>query len=109
MTYYRTDMYFESHITIDPVFEDELELFKKVAARHSFRVAKLLMRKREGSEDEPHVDDSFCTSRSESWDIIYRNTIDMVMDLRSNGFVVKRYKIEDTVIDSNIKDEYNIL
>lgn len=37
--------YYESHITIEPVFEEKLEQVKDIAATYNFRVAKLFNEK----------------------------------------------------------------
>lgn len=92
-------LYFEAHVTTDPVFGADLERLKALAQAHRFRVAKLLMRKREGGLEEPHVDDSFCTARSTEWIDILNRTLLLVQDLGDAGFKVRRYKIEDTLLD----------
>lgn len=38
--------YYESHITIEPVFDDKLELASNIAIKYKFKVASLLMQKR---------------------------------------------------------------
>lgn len=98
-----TNLYYESHITIDPVYEDGLAKFKKLAAKYNFRVAKLLM------EKTPSTLDSFCTSRSKEYTQIVNDTICLVEALRGEGFHVRRYKIEDTLVDSKIEDRYKLL
>lgn len=98
-----SNLYYESHITIDPVFGQDLENFKKLCNDYDFRVAKLLM------EKTPSVKDSFCTSRSNLYTDIVSRTIDLVKDLQESGFKVRRYKIEDTLVDSKIKDKYELL
>lgn len=97
-------LYYESHITIEPVFGSKLETFKEIAFLHGFRVAKLLMDKGELS-----TKDSFCTSRGDIYDELCVRTHDCVQELQEHGFVVFRYKIEDTLIDSRIFDKFQIL
>ena len=98
-----TNLYYESHITIDPVHEDELKTFKKLAAKYNFRVAKLLM------EKTPSTIDAFCTSHSKDYTQIVNDTICLVEALLGEGFHVRRYKIEDTLVDSKIEDKYMLL
>lgn len=98
-----TSLYYESHITIDPVFGEELQNFKAVCLGFNFRVAKLLM------EKTPSTKDAFCTGRSNNYTDIVERTVGLVQALRQVGFKVRRYKIEDTVIDSHIKDKYELL
>ena len=97
------NLYYESHITIDPVYEDGLRKFKDIAAIYNFRVAKLLM------EKTPSTIDAFCTSRSKDYTQIVNDTICLVDALQGEGFHVRRYKIEDTLVDSKIEDKYGLL
>lgn len=101
-----TKMYYEAHVTIDPV-EDDLQLaqLKNLAEACQFRVAKLLLRKGRG----PSTDDAFMTSRSDDWEEIKFNTRILVRNLRRAGFGVRRYKIEDTLMDSKIEDQMGLL
>lgn len=92
--------YYESHVTIEPVYDKRLELFGEVCQRHGFRVAKLLMKTREVDNFERSPYDSFCTSRSGQFDEMKQRMIALINDLDENGFKVWRYKIEDTLLDS---------
>ena len=95
-------LYYESHVTIDPVFGQDLSNFVAICANYKFRVAKLLM------EKGPNTKDAFCTSRSQSYTDIVTRTIELVQRLQREKFVVRRYKIEDTIVDSNIGDKYEL-
>lgn len=97
-------LYFESHVTIDPVFDARRDAAEALARKHRFRMAKLIMRKREGDDEVPHEDDAFMTARHKSLLAIRNYTSNLVRDLRDHGFVVRRYKIEDTLLDSNHGD-----
>lgn len=97
-------LYYEAHITVEPVFGDRLEHFTKIARIFNFRVADLLMQKRKEDKPERSKFDTFCTSRSKSYAEIEANTLNMVDLLLSEGFKVYRYKIEDTILDSKIDD-----
>ena len=99
-----SNLYYESHITIDPVFYDRLEEFKTIAARYNYRVTELLMVKEDQS-----TKDSFCTSRSKNYTQITNDTISLVDMLQRKGFKVLRYKIEDTLVDSKIEDRFVLL
>lgn len=96
--------YYEAHVTVEPVEGERLSFMKLIAEDYSFRVAELLLR-----NGTKHRDDTFCTSRHVDWDHIRIRTEGLVRDLRENGFKVFRYKIEDTLVDSNIRDELNLL
>lgn len=98
-----SSLYYESHITIDPVFGEELQHFKEVCLGFNFRVAKLLM------EKTPSTQDAFCTSRSQVYTDIVERTSGLVLALKQVGFKVRRYKIEDTLVDSKIDDKFELL
>lgn len=93
MTIPTTDYYFEGRVTIDPV-DDETEL-REIAKRWGFRVADLLMKK---SLAKSRLD-AFMTARSLSYQDIGTRTNCCVQDLAEAGFVVRRYKIENTLLD----------
>lgn len=95
--------YYESHVTLEPVEGDRLELLTKFAGVYGFRVAELLMRREGGRED------SFCTARHADWDTIVQRTMAFVRALQGNDYAVRRYKIEDTLVDSKIEDEWKLL
>lgn len=98
-------LYFEAHVTLDPVFGERRQQAEVIAKKHGFRLAKLIMRKREGDAETPHEDDTFMTTRSTDWTWIRRACSGVITDLRDTGFVVRRYKIEDTLVDSNHYDQ----
>lgn len=77
-------LYHESHVTIEPVFDERLERLKQLCNEHGFRVTDLLMQKR--------------TAALES------RMFAFVAALRDEGFKVWRYKIEDVVLDSKVDD-----
>lgn len=94
-----TDLYFEAHVTIDPVFGKDLENLKLIASNETFRVAKLVLRKTSNSE-EMHVDDSFMTARSDDYQNILNRTLAVVEALDADSrYNVRRYKIENTLLD----------
>jgi len=104
-----TELYFESHITIEPIFdENRLELFKKVIASYNFKAAKLYMLKG-GEKGIPNSKDSFCTARSKDYHKLCYDTHVCIIALQHLGFTVFRYKIENTLIDSKIDDKWNLL
>lgn len=104
-----SDLYYEAHVTIEPVFDDRLELFAAICKRHHFRVAELLLKKRSQDTEVRSSKDSFCAGRSKHFSVIANNTQAVVKDLIDAGFDVWRYKIEDTILDSKVDDIYNIL
>ena len=95
-----TELYFESHITTDPVFGDALTTFRQVAQKTSFRVADLVLMK--PGLDEKHVGDIFMSTRSTDYTDIHDRTLKCVALLQQCGFNVRRYKIENTLIDKRL-------
>lgn len=100
----KTNLYFEAHVTLEPVFDTRLERLKEIAKQYHFRVADLVMQKNAADAGTPHGKDSFCTSRSKEWRVIESRTRYFVNALMSEGFKVYRYKIENTLVDSKITD-----
>src|SRR6266568_417432 len=96
-----TDYYFECHITIEPVFDERLELFRQIAARYDFRIAELLMKKSRDDSVKRSIYDSFCTGRSGVYDKLVADMQCLIRDLQDSKFIVYRYKIENTLLDSN--------
>lgn len=94
-----TRLYYESHITIDPVFNEQKEAADILARRFGFRLAKLLMQK--GQESEL---DTFMTAHAKVYEDILERTRSCVRALGDAGFVVRRAKIEDTLLDTRHGD-----
>lgn len=96
--------YYEAHVTVEPVFEDRLELFKVICHDYKFRVANLLMQKRAQDTEERSKNDSFCTGRGISYTDTKKRMLALVARLEKEGFKVWRYKIESTLMDSRYDD-----
>lgn len=97
--------YFEAHVTLDPVQEKaELELLDRLCSAFDFKRANLLMQK---TSTAPK--DAFCSARSTSLTSLTRDVEAFVQHLKQNNFVVRRYKIESTLIDSRHHDELGLL
>lgn len=100
--------YYEAHVTIDPIpNQRSLNKVQAITERYNFRIASLLMVK--GGERTPSTTDAFMTAHSKSLDDIKFKIMGLVTDLQRAGFVVRRYKIEDIVLDSRINDELSLL
>lgn len=84
---YTTGLNYEGHVTIEPVFEERLEKFKDICNKHNFKVAKLI------------IEDSFCTGRDSDLEKMKVRMLNVVKDLKQNGFVIHRYKLEQTLVD----------
>jgi len=102
-------LYYEAHITIDPVFDERRAFAGDLAAQNNFRLAKLIMRKREADDEQPAQDDTFMTGHGTDLDDIRDRTRAVVKRLQVFGFKVRRYKIEDTILDSRSHDELGLL
>lgn len=101
--------YYEAHVTVEPVFDDALEEFKRIAAAHQFRVADLLMQKRAEDTPERSKYDTFCTGRATDYVVLLNLMVSMIRQLKLQGFKVWRYKIEDTLFDSRHEDTLHLL
>lgn len=97
-------LYHESHVTIEPVFDERLERLKQLCTEHGFRVADLLMQKRTSDTPERSRFDTFCSSRSVDPAALESRMFAFVAALCEEGFKVWRYKIEDVVLDSKVDD-----
>jgi hypothetical protein len=96
--------YYEAHVTVEPVYETDLERFKIICHDYKFRVANLLMQKRREDTEERSKNDSFCTGRGISYTDTEKRMLALVVRLQKEGFKVWRYKIESTLLDSRYDD-----
>jgi hypothetical protein len=104
-----TPLYYESHITISPVFGTDREQAEKIGEVYGFRMAKLVMRKAANDPGSNHTDDSFMTGHSINLADIEERTAKTALSLRAAGFVIRRYKIEETMCDSRHADILRLL
>lgn len=109
MITHTTELYFEAHITIEPVFDARRLDAAFVAEVYRFRLAELLMRKRETDTARRSDKDTFMTGHSADWHDIVQRTTGCVRALREAGFKVWRYKIENTLLDSRRQDALELL
>ena len=99
--------YFESHITIEPVSGDRLDLFLLTAKSYNFKVAGLLMVKDRAATEERSNKDSFCTGHGKDFLLLLSETRGLVGALESQGLKVWRYKIESVIVDVHFTREYS--
>lgn len=85
---------YECHITIEPVFDDRLEQAKTIAAAYGFKVADLMIKRREQSSAERSEYDTFMTGHHVSYLMIRVKMNAIINKLKDGGFSVWRYKIE---------------
>jgi len=105
----KDSLYFECHITLDPVFDEKLMKLQELCKNFKFKVAKLLYRKRQDEDCVISTDDSFCTGHASSLEDITQRMLALIVTLKENGYKIIRYKIENIIIDSRMKDVYNKL
>jgi|SRR5687768_1684742 len=106
---FESDLYLEAHITIDPVFNDKLDLVKRLAGMQGFKVAHLLMQKREKDTPEVSKYDTFITGHGKHFIDMQDRTKALVRALIQNDIRVRRYKIEDTILDSRHNDVFSLI
>lgn len=97
-------LYCECHITIEPVFGDRLAEVETLAKKYGFRVASLLMQKREEDTPERSKYDTFCTGTSKYYSALLLRAVGLVNLLQERGYKVWRTKIEDTLLDTKYGD-----
>lgn len=98
-------IYYESHITIDPILDKESRVrIEEIAGAHGFKLAKFTMQK---GDELPK--DTFLTGHEKYLDPLIDKMSNAIAHLKSSGFRVKRYKIEDIVLDSRSSDTLKLL
>lgn len=89
-------IYYECHVTVEPVFGDRLAVLEQLARAHGFKVAKLLMDK------GPSTKDSFCTGHARDFGELQERMRLLSSSLLANGFSLWRRKIEAVVFDERL-------
>lgn len=108
MLFFARIPYYEAHITIEPVFDERLAYFDILCKIHKFKAADLLMKKRVADTATRSQYDTFCTGRGYRKRELIKRTKELVESLLAHGYKVYRYKIEATLVDSNIKNDFDI-
>lgn len=104
-----TKLYYEAHITIEPIFEGELEVAKQISSLYGFRMAELLMKKRADDVETRSKYDTFMTGQGIDLENLKKRVQNLVSCLQFEGYKVWRYKIEDIILDSRTEDVLNLL
>ena len=112
MSGHTTELYFECHITIDPVFSQARMRAESLAKKYDFKLAKLLMDK--GVHDAIDLElsklDTFMTGHDVNYENLKERMIMLISQLNHWGYKVRRYKIENTLLDSrNQNDPLNLI
>lgn len=100
---------YESHITIEPVFDERLQKFERLCRIFHFKAANLLMKKREKDSLERSMYDTFATGHSSDLDELKGYMKWLIITLKNHNYKVWRYKIEEIILDSKASDELNLL
>ena len=100
-----TKLYFEAHITTDPIQEDKIEETRAWLKDMGFKIAPLIMLK----TGEKHSADSFISCRDTDFENISLRVLAVVLFLQKAGIHVRRYKIENTLVDSRKEDKFQLL
>lgn len=99
---YTTDLYFECHITIDPLSDAQLALLQPWMDKFKFRSSKLLLRNSNGSAGEEFKDDFFLTTRGTDYDDINTRMCSMLDAIQLCRIKQRRFKIENTLLDVKV-------
>lgn len=97
----KTRLYFEVHLTLDPTRlakdYEHRQLLTAIATERNWRVADFILLN-EGTHREPKA---FISARFNGFVMAWQEASRMVSILQRQGFIVLRYKVENTLIDSN--------
>lgn len=64
----KSKLYYEAHVTVEPVFEEQYQLLKKISEQYNFRIADLLMKKRDSDTPERSKYDTSMTGHGTDLD-----------------------------------------
>ena len=104
-----SDLYYECHVTINPVFGDKRDKLSTLIKPYKFKLAKLAMKKTEKGTWEESQLDTFFTAHSKHYSDIQQRMVDCIRVVQEQGFVIRRYKIENTIVDSRDNDILNLI
>lgn len=99
-----TRLYYECHVTIEPVFDERLQAAETLAKMYGFKIASLLMQKRAEDTPERSKYDTFMTGHDRRYGPLHERMRGLCLALRAHGFIVHRAKIEDTIFDTKHGD-----
>lgn len=99
-------IYFECHITIEPV--DDTRRLLEISTPQLFKLAELRMTKisTNGVSSSPSM---ILTGHAKQREPLVDRMRSMVQTLRQHGYSVLRYKIEDISMDSRSSDSEGLL
>ncbi len=92
-------LYYESHITIEPVFDEKLNRFSELCLKYKFKAADLLLQKRKTDTPSRSSKDSFCTARGIDYEELKTRMENLATNLKKENYQVWRQKIEAVLYD----------
>lgn len=97
---------YEIHVTIDPVLSTDprRKVLEDLAQTYNYKIAKLF---KEGGQEAD--EDSFMTAHTSTLADAKISLHILVPVLKAGGFVLRRYKIEQIIIDSKREDFLRLL
>ena len=95
----RPVLYYEAHVTVEPVFGERYTRFEEICKAYKFKAAILLLQKDRASTEIRSNKDSFATGHGRAYDELEARARELVYALRNNEFEVWRLKIEACVLD----------
>lgn len=96
----RSRLYYEGHITLAPVDGDQLSLLHNISSQYNMRVSTFVMVK---PGEGP---DAFTSMRDDSYASIVVRMHEAIKHLEQHScFIIKRVKIEDTILDTKHGDD----
>lgn len=101
-------IYYESHITIEPLFGVKLGEAAAIGRAYGYKMADLFFQKRVEDTLERSRMDSFMTGHSKEMRDIVDRQRSCVVALITSGVNVFRYKVEHVIIDSREVDVHGI-
>lgn len=100
-------LYYELHVTIEFPGEEALPYIRQLLDRvPHWHMGDLLLMK---NNDERSHKDLFFTARAENEMDSWIMTLSFCRLLQGHKFKVIRYKMENTLVDSRINDEWSLL
>ena len=99
---------FECHITVDPILGDRIDDYTRlefICNLNRFKIAKLYMTKTGQVNDK----DSFMTGHGDNYQELLVRMYKLIGDLLLAGYKIRRYKIEQILLDSRVNDIYNLI
>ena len=96
--------YYESHVTVEPLFGTDFDVFTEVCLSFGFKPAKLFMQKDREATPQRSDKDTFCTGHSKSFKDLEDRMLGLVEQLQHTYAVsVWRFKIEAILVDERLK------